>query len=333
MNKTNISVTLVTILLILTSFGCCCNPIGKIEHIPVTDLVFQVDTLNFSEELTYKLGFINTDGSNEAYMYLPIRNHWCGLSPPVLPIVSRDSSTLVFRIGIHGPFSAAPIVISRLGNIPIRCDFDWGVYRGEFTNNQSSILVDLASSLGRLMEISLLDCNKSISEGLIKYNYSSLVDLQIKIGSLSPNGGYLVFSSYNDEVRASFIYLLDLTAGEYLLIDEGDFPTWSPNGSWIAYTGLDGIYITSINAPHEIQRITEYTCPDLGVSEAYHCIWPPMPSWSPDGYWLTYHKCLLPPEEGLYCQSRMDYSIFTINVLTQLEEMIYQGGLNPYWRK
>ncbi len=60
--------------------------------------------------------------------------------------------------------------------------------------------------------------------------------------------------------------------------------------------------------------------------------WPPIPSWSPDGEWLVYHKCTVPVEIGASCTYAEDYAIFIVNVATGEETLLIEGGLNPYWR-
>jgi Tol biopolymer transport system component len=63
---------------------------------------------------------------------------------------------------------------------------------------------------------------------------STVIEGQLKGGEMlfswAPDGNRIVFQS-----AANDIYVADLTARQHTRIDSGWFPTWSPNGRYIAY--------------------------------------------------------------------------------------------------
>jgi Tol biopolymer transport system component len=130
------------------------------------------------------------------------------------------------------------------------------------------------------------------------------------------------------------IVLLDTeTAMETVLVaakDRFDTPAISPDGRQVAYTAGDGIYVVSVEGS-EPQRVVE-TCVVRRQPDGYATWddWSPAPSWSPDGQWLVYHRCIRSCPE--WCEDIEDYSIFKVNVETSAETLLVKGGLNPYWR-
>ena len=108
-------------------------------------------------------------------------------------------------------------------------------------------------------------------------------------------------------------------------------PAISPDGRLVAYTAGDGIYVVSVEGGKS-RRVVE-ACVELRREPDGHIWWdrwPPVPSWSPDGQWLVYHRCMR--HCSLECSKIEHYSVFKMNVETREEVLLVEGGLNPYWR-
>lgn len=132
---------------------------------------------------------------------------------------------------------------------------------------------------------------------------------------LSSSGQLLAFAGPDS------IIVVDLDTQQEWLLGEGIVPSWSPDDEWLAYTGLDGLYVVRKDGT-DGQRVLEYwvQC-KMTPSGLTWNDWPPLPEWSPDGKWLVYHR-----------EERGKYAIYKLNLETHEEELIVEGGLNPDWR-
>ena len=120
------------------------------------------------------------------------------------------------------------------------------------------------------------------------------------------------------------ILVMDITNGEVEKLAEGINPVWSPDGSQIAYLGLDGLYVISSNGS-EIRRLVNqplFNAWQSGSPESHT----PIPRWSPDGQWIVYHKCI----SGDPCNIA-DAQIFKVRLEDGDEEQILSGGQFPSW--
>jgi Tol biopolymer transport system component len=120
---------------------------------------------------------------------------------------------------------------------------------------------------------------------------------------------------------------LNLKTGKEIQIGEGINPTWSPDGTKVAYIGLDGLYLIKFSGEKLIiENLVKQQIFDPSIiGSAWNST--PMPSWSPDGKWLVYHRCNI----NEVCTWE-DTQIYKISSNGGDEIAIVQGGEFPSWR-
>jgi len=305
------------------------------DQFPDTDIIFQTETL-WGERSDETLGFVNADGSILTYLSILIPNKWGGKSSPCYPTIASDGSTLVFRIP-SATGTAGELVVMHPSQRAIICNVEMGGGRPSLTGDQNLALIHLVSPGGRLALFNLANCEEGMDPQSIKIYDMTTIQHSPRGGALSPNSQTLAFEefgNYQDSEETPplpTIYVQDLASGLEITIGNGFAPAWSPDGQWIAFTGVDGIYLVKADGTDK-RRVVEYQSPEGGGRPPFEEDWPPLPSWSPDGNWLVYHKCTLEPGLRTNCNAREDYAIFKVNIETGEEIKILDGGLNPYWR-
>jgi hypothetical protein len=329
---------IVQVLLVLSfSLVGCTLSSPSTEQFPERDIVFQTATL-WAGRADSRLGFINSDGSDLTYFQIDFK-----ISPdvgrqavgsPIYPVITADNSTLIFRmVGMSG--HPGSLALMHSGQPAIICPIEMGITRPSLTSDQKQIVTDLVNPGGRLSLYDLRVC-ESAAENSVDEIFDIPIERYPTYGALSPSKNRLVFQAIADDSSVEKpkypgIYVRDLDTGKETLIGSGLAPAWSPDGEWIAFRGLDGIYMVRPNG-EGMQLLVEYASPEEGRS---HEEWPPLPVWSPDGEWLAYHKCILDPGPKVDCSEPSDginFSIFVVNVDTGHEKKVIDGGLNPYWR-
>jgi hypothetical protein len=314
---------------------------------PGTELVFQVDALDLLENYNENnLGFVNADGSGETYLTITNRLSYLlresGASP-TLPVITTDDSTLAYRIKIY-PGHPGELVILEAGHAPIKCSTR-GNERPSLTSHPNQIMIDTVD-LGWQAHVlyKLSSCRKGLEAGIIEVYDQDSIGYNPSHGALSPDKRFLAYGrdfayfKQHHEVDPYKLFVYDLENNTELLVGSGEYPTWSPDGEWLAYTGRDDIGLVGYDRIFERHDGIYVARPDgtekrkvVEISPLY-TEWDSLPSWSPDGKWLTYHKCILPDDPGNLCKERYHFAIFILNVETGEETKIVDGGLNPFWR-
>ena len=316
------------------------NPIGP-DEFPDTDIVFQTFPLG-DEVMNDPLGFINADGSGLTYLTFDVfrQGHFGGPWSPSFPMMTGDNSTLIFMaktaIGYSGD-----LFIVHAGQKAVECaeEYREGLMRPSLTADQTQILADF---IPKPTSLALLDLDTCHLESITPTIYDSSIlehESESTQGALSPDGRLLAYVEIDSitgwPYEPPIIYIHNLDTGEEVHIGEGLGPAWSPDGQWLAYTGSDGIYVVRADGT-ENQQVVAYINPldgnESAVDQTSQSYWAPLPSWSPDGQRLVYHKCIVPVEKGNDCSDEEDYAIFIVNLATGEETLLIEGGLNPYWR-
>lgn len=284
------------------------------EQFPQTDIVFRASE---------KLGFVNADGSD--LTMVPFRIAYTDfVTVWGEPIITGDNEYLIvtFINYYRGP---GKIFIARRGGAARDCGW-YGIAR--LAADRYYILVD---TLNRQEQYLPEDCGTG--------NAPERVIETTTPGALSPDEQYFAGTERDEQGHYTRkLIIQNLKTGRRRFIGEGDFPVWSPDGQWLAYTGVDGIYIVQNSPNTQPRRLVTLESPNSPINSPVYSdapsieYYPPVASWSPDGQWLVYHlysRTPLSPEAGEWYKH---YSIFKVNVKTGETIKLLDGGLSPFWR-
>lgn len=281
---------------------------------PQTDIVFQVYPAD--PEAESALGFVNADGTN----HLILERATPG---GMLPVWSPDGTQIAYRqfwplYSFH--YYGQPAVVGRSE----ACQHLGGNGRVRWVPDGSALLTAIGEqqSLTRyryaVVSVDPEECK------IVDELYVTLTSGFIHDPDLSPSG-LLAFTrgetiSGESIETECYISVVDLETEEEWIVGGGVVPSWSPNSEYLAYTGLDGIYVVRADGT-ENHRVFEYSLYyRLDVGRTWSD-WPPLAEWSPDGKWLVYHR-----------EEREGYAIYKLNLETGEETLIVENGLNPDWR-
>jgi hypothetical protein len=284
------------------------------EQFPHTDLVFRASE---------KLGFVNADGSGLTMVpfqiaYTDFVTVWGK------PIITGDNEYLIvtFISYYHGP---GKIFIARRGGVARDCGW-YGI--AQLAADGYHILV---GTLNHQEQYLPEDCGTG--------NAPERVIETTTLGTLSPDKQYLAGTEYDEQGhQARNLIIQNLKTGEKRFIGEGDFPVWSRDGQWLAYTGVDGIYIVQNSPNAKPRRLVVLESPNPPINSPVYSdvpsigYYPPIASWSPDGQWLAYHVYSRTPVASETGEWYKHYSIFKVNVKTGETIKLLDGGHSPFWR-
>lgn len=304
---------LVTIAIVISTTRCM--PLLPV-HLPDTDIVFQ--SVAGTSNQGYTFGFVNMDGSG-----LTIVNLHQGKDVATFPTWSANGGILVFW-GVQyagGVGDKGLLYVLQAGKTLNRCPstlaFDGGALF-IMPDGKYAFLAVSAGEPARLVRIDLDNCKVT----------QTLIITDVYAGSTNSNGNRVVFQQRENIIVADSVNTLTNTT----MIGRGVAPRWSPDSQWIAYTAPNGIYVVRSDGT-DAKRVVVYNALRRRIeSDLFYEEWPPVPSWSPDGKWLVYHKCMLPDNQVCTPSNINQYSIFKVNIETGAETKILDSGLNPYWR-
>lgn len=291
------------------------------QPLPEREIVFQLDPY-YSGGLDNRIGFLDADGSNVIYL------EYDGIQAVVNPIRDRNGDLY---------FSNPSSYIEGITQPGTRIDFRdyWALDFNLINGNNSFLLVSNENGKYALKELNI-ESGKVVNTFFVG---EYLIDDSTEGFNLGTNSFYnnqIVYQRHKFDrsdllIHELRIYDKNTDISEILLRYEGTpetvqrivNPAFSPDGTWIAYTSNDGIYLirpdgsdNHIIIRHEIKNFFE---------------WPPTVSWSPDGSWIVYHKCLLP--DNIQCRNNVeDSSIYKYNIESAEEILLLDGGVNPYWQ-
>lgn len=283
-----------------------CQNIGS-QPLPDAEIVYQTDNPEKG-----RLGFVKADGSNPVVLnerdYV-IRPEW-----------SADGSRIYGMIRIQQPLLfGRPAYRDARGGFS-ECPQWFNYYQVESfaDDNKAQVLI---ASHKTIDEIDIERC-ETIK---VLVNFLDRGELVVMGISYLPEKQWLLYGRENQSVYISTqqIMKLDLLTGVETKLGEGFNPSWSSDGSQIAYVRADGIYIMDADGEHSY-RILGF--PVLNI-EGRSIVIPPFPKWSPDGKWLVYHRC-----SGSKCDWDSFYSIYKLEISSGKEQQIVQAGIYPDWK-
>ncbi len=290
------------------------------DSFPNTDLVFTTSG---------GIGFVNADGSNEVDIDFSTQVPGVipGSEPAVIarPVITGDNHAIIAKVSTYISYwymtNGNLLVLWRPGEYPQFC-LKWGIQDMPLlTKDQNHILIPTEQGTA-LYEIDNCGTDK---EPVATYQTIS--------GVFSPDLQYVAEAGdINGDFDDRIITILNLKSGEERVLHPADFPAWSRDSQWLAYTGIDGIYVVNILKNTDPVRVVLYRNPAGDVDPTYsnvNQLPPPEVSWSPDGKWLVYHRLTV---ENYSNDLPSYYSIFKVNIETGEEIKIIDGGMYPYWR-
>lgn len=318
------AIFLMLVMLLLSSISCIAfqslfpTEVRAPDEFPATDIVFRSEG--------YTIGFVNADGSDATYERLVVKDY--GLASDWWrPVITGDNRTLIVKVVDSHYYISIPqaLAIWSSGEFPILCQ-QWPPQQfPSLSPDQSHIFIRTEQGMALY---DLTSCGIENAPPVMVYDNL--------FGVFSPDMQYIAYTDdpHADPNADRFIIVRTISTGEERRIGTGDYPAWSRDSQWLAYTGKDGIYVVDIVGDAEARRVIYYPNQFDEIDPTYSdgAYWqiPPEVSWSPDGQWLVYHRWLgTDYNTGIYPENN---AIFKVNIETGLETKIIDGGMYPYWR-
>jgi hypothetical protein len=277
------------------------------ETLPERDIVFMVNPIDIRSTESV-LGFINSDGSGYTTRKVELPN-WRRWRPFTLsPDLARSGVVwgpsgyyLIGRYSVSNLSSGIPLLIYTDGTF-VKCPDDetspyaegrsWGI-------SENTILTVLYRGLKEPDKLVVVDMTDDCK--VVSVVYTAATDEILREATISSQQRLAVSRWFHqrDEVA---IMKPDSTV--IAALPEAVYPTWSPDGEWLAYSIYDdGLYVIRKDGT-DVRKL----------AEAHLFL---APSWSPDGQWLVYSR---------------DQVIYKFNVAKGEEYELFKGGYNPDWR-
>ena len=143
--------------------------------------------------------------------------------------------------------------------------------------------------------------------------------------SYAPATGELVYGLVINPYKERKYQLIhfDTNSGKQMELAEGINPSWSPDGTQIAYLGLDGLYVVSADGQGNKQLVNQPFFTPWRAGSPWDPT--PQPRWSPDGKFLIYHRC----DNDEICMTK-DAKIYKIPSEGGVEELIVSGKYSSW---
>lgn len=158
-------------------------------------------------------------------------------------------------------------------------------------------------------------------------DYSNEATANISGFSYFPATQELLYGKIADKNQLSKrkyqIVKLNLKTGTEISLGEGILPAWSPDGSQIAYIGLDGLYVMQADGKNTRRLVQTPFFEPWAAGSPEKMV--PQPRWSPDGAWLVYHHCI---DSDNICMDK-DSLIYKLRVSNGKEEKVIIGECFP----
>jgi hypothetical protein len=261
--------------------------------IPQKEIVFR------SSNPSWNLGFINSDGSGyeerrvERISYLVT---W-----------SEDGKYLNLELfpAEHFYFGGYPFLLSTEGRVyycPVLEDQGLRLFHFRSLDNSHVLLGKYREEPNQVILFDMAACNEK--ETL----YTTRPGERPDEVALSNQRYFAIgINTYASKENARSGVLIIAPSGEEIRhLPDAQFPAWSKDGEWLAYsrgTGSGILYISKKDGSGQ---------KDLGVQIDG------APAWSPDGEWIVYSD---------------NWVIYKINVNTGEKVKLFDGGTSPDWRK
>jgi len=315
-------------LLLLLMLSCGSTPVGTSEPVATApgsylNLKIVYTNLDMINSTGRELGFVTQDGLSMISFaidpgYEDFYNIW------QYPLISNDGKIL-FVTFTSVPGTGGEIIALPAGEIPIQCG-----WQGLLRLAQDGLHVWVNTGI-EIDEYHITDCG---TENPHKVIYR---DVESGLDALSPDKRYIAVVLGGERGIEEHIVVRDLETGEERDLGNGNFPVWSRDGDWLAFTGTDGIYVFQNNPDTLPIRLIsmENVGPNVGAPvyqyDQYNGYFPPIASWSPDGQWIVYHVCLeMESVDGGGWVKH--YSIIKTNVETGETVELADNGVSPFWR-
>jgi hypothetical protein len=266
-----------------------------------------------------ELGFMNGDGSQSTSVpiRLPSNSLVASWGTPMLV----DAHGILFVTVANMPGSPGSVFAAAPGAAPVACGWS-GIVRPAVDGARIYLETPDGQQIYRAEDCGTGNAPERVLGGVL--------------GALSPDERFSAradrgeYGAYTDPV----IVIRELDTGEETSIGEGDFPVWSRDSQWLAYTGPDGMYVVQNSPSAEPRRVSilQILHPEFGrrvyTEDRGNFYYPPIASWSPDGKWLVYHEY----QVGSESQFPGQYSIVKVDLDTGEIVKLLEGGYSPFWR-